>query len=496
MHKKLRKYDKGVINMKKKLISIILMSFLILSASNVSAVQYGDISEDSVYYDAINVLSDHNIVRGYEDGTFRVDNNITRAEVVALVNRLQGLSDEAAAAGGSTVYTDVAATDWFAGDVNIATQKGFITGDGNGLFRPKNSVKYEEAVKMLVTALGYTQEDALKEGGWPNGYIAIAEENNILTNTKLEIGSFATRGTVALLAYNTYNVLSNSQKAEANKKYYDLKSVSVSKRNIKFNNELKVETDRLNPQTNQKWFEYGNEAQILSFTVTIEHETLDQDETVLIQLKAAERYNREDCIEISKEVLIKKGTNSTTVDLEMEFQKNKWINHLYDSIANEEMAEIWFGVYLNGVHITEKIELFKYNYEYEKSLAETAVVDTVEIAAINSVGTKVQIGNRIIDYANVAKIQLTSNLTFDESYFEENNEIIILPMEVSVYTASNGRKRTLVASLRYGQTPIPSDNINITFGEEYHVKLSGNYIFEVCLFDKVLISEPFSMVKP
>ena len=46
--------------MKKKLISIILMSFLILSASNVSAVQYGDISEDSVYYDAINVLSDDN----------------------------------------------------------------------------------------------------------------------------------------------------------------------------------------------------------------------------------------------------------------------------------------------------------------------------------------------------------------------------------------------------------------------------------------------------
>ena len=491
MRKKLQKYDKGAINMKKKLVSIILMSLMILSASNVSAIQYGDISEDSVYYDAINVLSNNNIVRGYEDGTFRIDNNITRAEVVTVINRLQGLSDEAATAGSVTGYTDVASTDWYAGDVITATQKGFVSGDGNGLFRPNDPVKYEEAVKMLVTTLGYSQEDALKEGGWPNGYIVIAQENNLLTNTKVETGSFATRGTVALLVYNTYNVLSSKQGTESSKQYYELKSVNVNNGKMKSNNNLKHDT-----LTRKSWLEYGNEAQILSFTVPIKHEVLDRDETVLLQLRAAERYNREGYIEISKEVLIKKGTNSTTVDIEIEFQKDDWYHHLSDSIANNEAAEIWFGLYLNDVQIAENIIKFKYNYEYEKPLAETAVVDAVEIAAINSGGDKVQIGNKIVDYANVAKIQLTGKITFDENYPDRYNKSIVLPMEVSLYTASHGRKQQLVESYKFWHEPNWYDDIDIIFEPAQRTNLFGDYIFEVCLFDKVIISEPFTMVKP
>lgn len=180
----------------------LVLTFAMMISTVAMAATFADIDESSPYAEATAVLADLGILKGYEDGTFGPDKVITRAEVVAVVNRLQGLSDAAKAAGGATQYTDVAATEWYAGDVNLATQMGIISGDGNGLFRPNDQVKYEEAVKMVVAALGYNQEYVMKRGGWPTGYLVIATEAGISKGMSAGAGDPAYRGIVAKLAYN------------------------------------------------------------------------------------------------------------------------------------------------------------------------------------------------------------------------------------------------------------------------------------------------------
>lgn len=180
----------------------LVLTFAMMISTVAMAATFTDIEEGSTYAEATAVLSDLGILYGYEDGTFGADKVITRAEVVAVINRLQGLSDAAKAAGGATQYTDVPSTEWYAGDVNLATQMGIISGDGNGLFRPNDQVKYEEAVKMVVAALGYNQEYVLKRGGWPTGYLVIATEAGVSKGLSTGAGEPAYRGIVAKLAYN------------------------------------------------------------------------------------------------------------------------------------------------------------------------------------------------------------------------------------------------------------------------------------------------------
>ena len=180
----------------------LVLTFAMMISTVAMAATFTDIEEGSTYAEATAVLADLGILKGYEDGTFGADKVITRAEVVAVVNRLQGLSDAAKAAGGATQYTDVPSTEWFAGDVNLATQMGIVSGDGNGLFRPNDQVKYEEAVKMIVAALGYNQEYVLKRGGWPTGYLVIATEAEVSKGVSAGAGEPAYRGIVAKLAYN------------------------------------------------------------------------------------------------------------------------------------------------------------------------------------------------------------------------------------------------------------------------------------------------------
>ncbi len=187
-------------NLTRVLALVLVFSMMVSSVA--FAAKFTDVEEGSTYAEATDVLSALGIVNGDPEGTFRPEDDITRAEVVAIVNRLQGLSDAAKAAGGVTSYTDVAADAWYAGDVNLATQMGIVSGDGDGTFRPNDNVKYEEAVKMMVAALGYDAKYAEKQGGWPTGYLVLASNAGVTSGVGVGAGQLATRGVVAKLAYN------------------------------------------------------------------------------------------------------------------------------------------------------------------------------------------------------------------------------------------------------------------------------------------------------
>ncbi len=184
----------------------LLLAVLLVFNVAASASQYTDISSGNLgssYEEAIDVLSSMGIFVGDSEGTFRPNDYITRAEAVAIVNRITGLSSTVSATGYIPYYTDVKASDWFAADVTVATQMNIIAGDGDGTFRPNDYVLYEEMVKMLVAALNYSDNFVGKIGGFPTGYLVLASNLGITSGINETSGNFAARKIVARLTYQT-----------------------------------------------------------------------------------------------------------------------------------------------------------------------------------------------------------------------------------------------------------------------------------------------------
>ena len=202
-----------------RVLALVLVFSLMLST--VAFAAFTDVKANDDYAEAIETLAALGIIKGYEDGTFGAEKAITRAEAVAIVNRIQDLSGASAGAQGASLYTDVAASHWALGDINLATQMGTVSGDGNGTFRPEDQVSYQEMVKMLVVALGYAPA-AADMGGWPTGYLVVASQQGVLENTTNTGAAPATRGVVAQLTFNALTAPMMKQTGYGENKEYTI----------------------------------------------------------------------------------------------------------------------------------------------------------------------------------------------------------------------------------------------------------------------------------
>lgn len=97
------------------------------------------------YQQAANTLRTYEMLMGYEDGTFRPDNTLTRAELCALLVQAMGLP----AAGSGEVFTDVAEDSWYAPYIKAACAAGYMEGVGEGRFAPQGTVTHEEMITVL-----------------------------------------------------------------------------------------------------------------------------------------------------------------------------------------------------------------------------------------------------------------------------------------------------------------------------------------------------------
>ncbi len=184
-----------------KVLSLVLAIAMLLSVPTFAA--FTDVAANANYAEAVTVLSALEIINGYGDGTFKPEGKITRAEYSAIICRAIGMGD---AAKGSITdsFTDVPATHWANGYIATAQNAGIINGMGDGTFAPEAEVTYEQAVKMLVCALGY-EKKAIALGGYPTGYMMVAIQESITTGTNNTPGG-ADRATVARLTYNALTV--------------------------------------------------------------------------------------------------------------------------------------------------------------------------------------------------------------------------------------------------------------------------------------------------
>lgn len=158
-----------------------------------SQTPFTDVSESHASFEAIESLRERNILRGYDDGTFRPGNRINRAEFVYLVmnpvlldiDRMNDcITDENKQDKFVVFYPDVPTDAWFAPAVCHATRKGLIKGYPDGRFRPNDTINFAEAAKILSSAMALqtTQEPTDQ---WFRPYVnALSKEHAIPLSIK------------------------------------------------------------------------------------------------------------------------------------------------------------------------------------------------------------------------------------------------------------------------------------------------------------------------
>lgn len=146
-------------------------------------------------------LSEFSIINGYEDGTFQPYNTITRAEFAKIIIATTNFYMDVPY---SNSFEDIN-NHWAKDYIYLAQSVGIINGVSDTLFAPDDNVTYEQAIKMIVAALGYNEE-AVKMGGYPNGYIQQANSLGIMSGVSYNKTDYATRGDIATMIYNALNV--------------------------------------------------------------------------------------------------------------------------------------------------------------------------------------------------------------------------------------------------------------------------------------------------
>lgn len=130
---------------------------------------YSDVVSGSWYNNAISTLSAMGILGGYEDGTFRPNASITRAEFAKMA--VSFFEYEAAEDDGA--FSDVESDAWYARYVSAAAELGLIEGYGGGLFRPDATITRAEACAIINRTLGRAPDaghllDETQMNTWPD----------------------------------------------------------------------------------------------------------------------------------------------------------------------------------------------------------------------------------------------------------------------------------------------------------------------------------------
>lgn len=131
---------------------------------------FSDVTADSWYNQTVSTLARMGIVKGYEDGSFRPNAPITRAEFGAIATRFFA---ETGATYEPGTFTDVTGDEWYANAIQDAVNLGLIGGYPDGTVRPNNNITRAEACAIVNRTLGRVPdadhllpEDVMKV--WPD----------------------------------------------------------------------------------------------------------------------------------------------------------------------------------------------------------------------------------------------------------------------------------------------------------------------------------------
>lgn len=118
-----------------------------IEADKTYSSTFNDVAKDCWAANYIGYMQQFGIVTGYEDGSFRPDAPVTRAEFAAIASRFEKLTQ------GSASFTDVPDTHWAVRYINFAATRGWVTGYEDGTFKPEHSITRAEVAAVTCRLL-------------------------------------------------------------------------------------------------------------------------------------------------------------------------------------------------------------------------------------------------------------------------------------------------------------------------------------------------------
>lgn len=103
------------------------------------------------YKSMVNLFATAGVVKGYDDGTFKGDNTITRAEFCVFIVNLMGLDIRKAKDQG---FPDVKGTNWYVPYVNAVAKEGYVKGRDTGHFDPNGLITRAEVATLINRITG------------------------------------------------------------------------------------------------------------------------------------------------------------------------------------------------------------------------------------------------------------------------------------------------------------------------------------------------------
>lgn len=158
-------------------------------------------------------------INGYQDGTFRPDNSVSRSEFSKMLNQALGLSNKV-----SIQFSDVRSNNWCYGELQKAVSAGYIAGYTDGTFRPNQTITRQEAALMISRVVTQPTNitssrnfaDSASIGDWARDGVDIVYTKGYMKgdgNNRFSPNARMTRAQVAQVIYQMLkgeNVVSDS----------------------------------------------------------------------------------------------------------------------------------------------------------------------------------------------------------------------------------------------------------------------------------------------
>ena len=190
----------------KKLLAMVLALVMTLSLAVSANAAFKDADKVSdTYEEAVAVLNGMGVFKGYEDGSFQPQGDITRAEVAAIVYRVYTEDVKDAKASLYATYnkfSDMTGAGWAAGYIGYCANAELVKGYPNGTFQPSGKVTGYEVLAMILRAIGYDKNGEFSGADWALHVAQTAQQAKILDNVKgVDLNAPATRELVAELLF-------------------------------------------------------------------------------------------------------------------------------------------------------------------------------------------------------------------------------------------------------------------------------------------------------
>ncbi len=131
----------------------VFYNLLVDKSMGSQTASFTDVDDNMWYATAINTLASKGIINGYADGTYHPEKNVTRAEFAAIASRFDSLST------GSVSFKDVDESHWAYDYIISAATKKWITGYEDGTFHPDSNITRAEVVVLVNRVLERTPDE-------------------------------------------------------------------------------------------------------------------------------------------------------------------------------------------------------------------------------------------------------------------------------------------------------------------------------------------------